>query len=149
MNEEIKITPVKIENGVGFKGAVSLTNDELKKRVDFMEKHTEELNKLVIKAESELYIKELLKRNKNLQEELKSANESINWWTNRFKAVEKENQKLNKVIEDIDKYIHIFKIEDIGEKTMLILNDILLIKNGLGKDVVRLNKLEESKKEVE
>ena len=149
MNEEIKITPVKIENGVGFKGAVSLTNDELKKRVDFMEKHTEELNKLVIKAESELYIKELLKRNKNLQEELKSANESINWWTNRFKAVEKENQKLNTVIEDIDKYIHIFKIEDIGEKTMLILNDILLIKNGLGKDVVRLNKLEESKKEVE
>ena len=149
MNEEIKITPVKIENGVAFKGAVSLTNDELKKRVDFMEKHTEELNKLVIKAESELYIKELLKRNKNLQEELKSANESINWWTNRFKAVEKENQKLNKIIEDIDKYIHIFKIEDIGKKTMLILNDILLIKNGLGKDVVRLNKLTELKKEVE
>lgn len=57
----------------------------------------------------------------------------------------KENQKLVKVIEDIDKYIHIFKIEDIGEKTMLILNDILLIKNGLGKDVVRLNKLTELK----
>lgn len=128
MNKEIKIIPVKIENGVGFKGAVSLTNDELKKRVDFMEKHTEELNKLVIKAESELYIKELLKRNKNLQE---------------------ENQKLNKIIEDIDKYIHIFKIEDIGEKTMLILNDILLIKNGLGKDVVRLNKLTELKNEAE
>lgn len=60
-----------------------------------------------------------------------------------------ENQKLNKIIEDIDKYIHIFKIEDIGEKTMLILNDILLIKNGLGEDVVRLNKLTELKKEVE
>jgi len=28
---------------------------------------------------------------------------------------------------------------------MLILNDILLIKNGLGKDVVRLNKLTELK----
>ena len=61
------------------------------------------------------------------------------------KMLEKENQKLVKVIEDIDKYIHTFKIEDIGEKTMLILNDILLIKNGLGKDVVRLNKLTELK----
>lgn len=30
----------------------------------------------------------------NLQEELKSANESITWWTNRFNAVEKENKKL-------------------------------------------------------
>lgn len=63
--------------------------------------------------------------------------------------LKQENQKLNKIIEDIDKYIHIFKIEDIGEKTMLILNDILLIKNGLGKDVVRLNKLTELKNEVE
>ena len=32
---------------------------------------------------------------------------------------------------------------------MLILNDILLIKNGLGKDVVRLNKLTELKNEAE
>lgn len=30
----------------------------------------------------------------NLHEELKSANESITWWSNRFKAVEKENKKL-------------------------------------------------------
>ena len=57
----------------------------------------------------------------------------LNYITN----LQEENQKLNKVIEDI------------GEKTMLILNDILLIKNGLGKDVVRLNKLTELKKEVE
>lgn len=30
----------------------------------------------------------------NLQEELKSANESISWWQNRFNAVEKENENL-------------------------------------------------------
>ena len=30
----------------------------------------------------------------NLQEELKSANESITWWQNRFNAVEKENNRL-------------------------------------------------------
>lgn len=68
------------------------------------------------------------------------------WREKELLRIEEENEKLNKVIEDIDKYIHIFKIEDIGEKTMLILNDILLIKNGLGKDVVRLNKLTELKK---
>lgn len=32
----------------------------------------------------------------NLQEELKSANESISWWQNRFNAVEKENERLRK-----------------------------------------------------
>lgn len=71
------------------------------------------------------------------------------WREKELLKIEEENEKLNKVIEDIDKYIHIFKIEDIGEKTMLILNDILLIKNGLGKDVVRLNELTELKKEAE
>ena len=35
----------------------------------------------------------------NLQEELKSANESISWWQNRFNAVEKENKKLKEEIE--------------------------------------------------
>ena len=28
----------------------------------------------------------------NLQEELKSANESITWWSNRFKAVERDKR---------------------------------------------------------
>lgn len=33
----------------------------------------------------------------NLEEELKSANESISWWQNRFNAVEKENKKLKEL----------------------------------------------------
>lgn len=37
----------------------------------------------------------------NLQEELKEANESITWWSNRFKAVEKYNTKLK---QEKDKY---------------------------------------------
>lgn len=51
---------------------------------------------------------------------------------------EEEIERLNKILEDIDKYIHNWNIEEIGEKTMLILNDILLIKNGMGNEVVRL-----------
>ena len=56
-----------------------------------------------------------------------------------IQQLEQENKRLNNIINDIDRYIHNFKLEDIGEKTMLILNDILLIKNGMGKEVVRLN----------
>ena len=59
---------------------------------------------------------------------------------NLFTALE-QLEKYENIVDDIDKYIHSFKIKDIGEMTMLILNDILLIKNGLGKDVVRLNKI--------
>ena len=60
-----------------------------------------------------------------------------------IRKIEKELDQYKNIVEDIEKYIHSFKIEDIGEKTMLILNDILLIKNGLGKDVIKLNKMKE------
>lgn len=30
----------------------------------------------------------------NLQQELKEANESITWWSNRFKAIQQENERL-------------------------------------------------------
>lgn len=55
---------------------------------------------------------------------------------NRYLQLEIE--RLNNIIDDIEKYIHKWKIEEIGEKTMLILNDILLIKNGMSDEVVRL-----------
>ena len=32
------------------------------------------------------------KKNKELQQELKEANESITWWSNRYKAVEEEHK---------------------------------------------------------
>ena len=51
---------------------------------------------------------------------------------------DKEIKRLNNIINDIDRYIHNWKLEDIGEKTMLILNDILLIKNGMSNEVIRL-----------
>lgn len=53
-------------------------------------------------------------------------------------CLKRENERLNKLLEDIDTYIHLWKLDDIGEKTMLILNDILLIKNGMSDEVVRL-----------
>lgn len=49
-----------------------------------------------------------------------------------------EIERLNNIINDIDRYIHNWKLEDVGEKTMLILNDILLIKNGMSDEVIRL-----------
>ena len=53
----------------------------------------------------------------------------------------KELERYKNIVDDIDKYIHYYKIEDIEEKTMLILNDILLIKNGMANEVVRLKEL--------
>lgn len=41
----------------------------------------------------------------NLQEELKSANESITWWTNRFNAVAKENERLNNIINELEEWL--------------------------------------------
>ena len=60
------------------------------------------------------YITNLQKENKNLtkaielnrvrelHEELKSAKESITWWTNRFNAVEKENERLKELINQYE-----------------------------------------------
>ena len=65
--------------------------------------------------------------------------EKQEWFNNEiFEAKDKEIERLNNIINDIDRYIHNFKLEDIGEKTMLILNDILNKKNGMGNEVVRL-----------
>ena len=55
-----------------------------------------------------------------------------------LKEKDKEIERLNNIINDIDRYIHNWRLEDIGEKTMLILNDILLIKNGMSDEVIRL-----------
>ena len=56
--------------------------DEIKEILD---------NKLYFDLEEEDYIK-IKDYITNLQEELKSANESISWWSNRFKAVERDNR---------------------------------------------------------
>ena len=41
----------------------------------------------------------------NLQEELKSANESITWWSNRFKAVERDKKDYKSRIDKAVEYI--------------------------------------------
>lgn len=86
---EVKITPIEIGNGVGFKGAVSISDEELKNRVDFLEQHTKEFSELVIKAENELYIRELLQRNENLKQEL---DHSKNNWEELKKWLEEQHQ---------------------------------------------------------
>lgn len=55
-----------------------------------------------------------------------------------FDAMYFEIDRLNNITKDIETYIHLWNIEEIGEKTMLILNDILLIKNGMSDEVIRL-----------
>ena len=73
-----------------------------------------------------------------MSEELKKLEEIL---ANDRKIIEdnyKEIERLNNIINDIDRYIHNWRLEDIGEKTMLILNDILLIKNGMSDEVIRL-----------
>ena len=82
----------------------------------------------------------------NLKEMLVDFNEySTDYTKTRCRELEetikntlKEIERLNKTLEDIDTYIHLCKLEEIGEKTMLILNDILLIKNGMSDEVIRL-----------
>lgn len=49
-----------------------------------------------------------------------------------------DKKKLDNILEKIEVYIHLWKIDEIDEKTMLILNDILLIKNGQENEVIRL-----------
>lgn len=36
----------------------------------------------------------------DLQQEIKEANDSITWWTNRFKAVERDNRELKEELEE-------------------------------------------------
>lgn len=69
----------------------------------------------------------------------------VNYFKTKNNVIEDKNielvieiERLNNIINDIDTYIHLWKLDDIGEKTMLILNDILLIKNGMSDEVVRL-----------
>jgi len=47
-------------------------------------------------------INKLLDYITNLQEELKSANESITWWQNRFNALQEENKEIKNTIDFID-----------------------------------------------
>ena len=62
-------------------------------------------------------------------------------WKSKYYEQKEEIERLNNIINDIEKYVHNWNIEEIGEKTMLILNDILLIKNGMRDEVIRLKEV--------
>jgi uncharacterized coiled-coil protein SlyX len=86
----------------------------------------EELTKLVIKDEQERYIRELLIRNKKLEERIEylersnnrredtilelrndvgEANESVTWWSNRFNAVNRDKTLYKHRLDTANEYI--------------------------------------------
>lgn len=63
---------------------------------------------------------------------------SKKWSRSERNKMFNEIEMLKKTLENIDTYIHLWTLDEISEKTMLILNDILLIKNGMSEEVIRL-----------
>ena len=60
---------------------------------------------MVIRSQAEaIYLLE--KENKQLKEELVSANESITWWNNRFNAVTRDNKQLKEEKRKVRDYIN-------------------------------------------
>ena len=49
---------------------------------------------------------EILNYIEQLEKELKEANESITWWSNRFKAVERDNKQLENIRKEAIKFIN-------------------------------------------
>ena len=84
----------------------------------------DEIKEILDKLKSDNYpfgiatidINKLLDYITNLQEELKSANESISWWSNRFKAVERDNERLKEWKEDLLK--ENIELENIRKKAI-------------------------------
>ena len=73
-----------------------------------MNEEIEELLSIVSEGQDSIQLQEIKNYITNLQEELKEANESLTWRTNRFNAVERdnrelkqENQKLVKVFDEL------------------------------------------------
>lgn len=83
--------------------------DEIKEILDYLRNDEWEIGygdyeKSLFKSE----IKMLLDYITNLQQEIKEANDIITWWTNRFKAVERDNRELKEELEEekrIDKAV--------------------------------------------
>jgi len=53
----------------------------------------------------------------------------------RIKALEEENTKLYDILDTIENYIRQYNTKELDAKTLCILNDILLIKNGIIKEL--------------
>ena len=77
-------------------------NNEIKEILDILK--TDMIHIRLFKEDRE----KLLDYITNLQEEVKSANESITWWNNRYNALQEENKELK---EDKKKAIEILKYD--------------------------------------
>ena len=78
--------------------------DEIKEILDKLKSTTNSKMDFTYTIIQKLEAKSLLDYITNLQEELKSANESISWWQNRFNAVEKENGRYKKIFEGKERF---------------------------------------------
>lgn len=80
-------------------------NDEIKEILDwlkdediYVEDYGFQYKRISLKE-----IKQLLDYITNLQQELQEANDSVEWWSNRFKAVERDNRELTQENEELKK----------------------------------------------
>ena len=55
--------------------------------------------------EDDYYVNELEKEIEELKAEIKELNDDIVWWTNRFNAVERNNERLNNIINGTDEIL--------------------------------------------
>lgn len=102
-------------------------NNDIKEILDYYKKDNEKYEKSMLSQFNEEQLettfhesyqryknhKVLLDCINNLQEEVKSANESITWWTNRFNALYKENERIHKELDyaNNDNIYYIAKID--------------------------------------
>ena len=77
------------------------------------------------------------KENKQLKEELVSANESITWWNNRFNAVTRDNKQLKEELKNKPD-TEITLQDDKGNKFMLIQTERIDMQEELNKTIERL-----------
>lgn len=86
---------------------------DLQQKVEQLEKEVNEYQKELEKAdsitqscifqgkqESEISFRNCLNKLEQLEKELKEANDSISWWSNRFKAVKRDNKQLENIIKE-------------------------------------------------
>ena len=105
MNDEIKEILEELRNeendikGINFLKYQDLTRGQINLLLDYITN---------LQQDTEMYAQ--LKE--EYEQDLKEANDSITWWTNRFKAVQQENKRLK---EQINQYENPDKMNEIKE----------------------------------
>lgn len=102
----------------------------MKDLIETLEEYANGFTNVIAPPEED--VKELLEHIYNqdkeieiLTNELESANESITWWQNRFNAVERDNGRLNNIINELEKYINKLDEVKIFERLYVEKKDIL------------------------